>query len=102
MFLQVFHLMESIELVTKCHLHVKNLRMLASDANIHKLIINDVLQSESVLAGWETVSYHIPAKYESYKMELLENIEQLHLMSQSITCGKIRAKTPQFAGTLCS
>ena len=69
--------MESIELVTRCHLHVKNLRMLASDANIHKLIINDVLQSESVLAGWETVSYHIPAKYESYKMELLENIATL-------------------------
>ena len=92
--------MESIELVTKCHLHVKNLRMLASDANIHKLIINDVLQSESVLAGWETVSYHIPAKYESYKMELLENIEQLHVMSQSIKSTSVWQNTSKNA-TVC-
>ena len=69
--------MESIELVSRRHLNVKNLQVLASDANIRKLIMDDVLQSESVLGFWETVSQCIPSKYEPYSIELLELVTDL-------------------------
>ena len=69
--------MESIELVTRRHLNLKNVQVLASDTNIRKLIMDGVLLSESVLACWETVAYHIPVKYEPYSMELLRHITDL-------------------------
>ena len=75
--MQVYHLMESIELVTRQHLNLKNIQVLASGTNMCKLIMDDMLLSESVLSCWETVAYHIPAKYEPYSMELLRHITDL-------------------------
>ena len=75
--MQVYCLMESIELVTRQHLHLKNIQVLSSGSNIQKLIMDDVLLSESVLACWEKVAYHIPVKYEPYSLELLRHITDL-------------------------
>ena len=56
---------------------MKNVKVLASEANLCELILNDVLQSERVLSHWEIVSQCIPTKYQSYSMELLEHITDL-------------------------
>ena len=70
--------MESIELVSRHHLNVNNLSVLASNADVHKLIMDDVLQSDSVLGFWEAISVDcIPSKYEEYSIELLQLVTNL-------------------------
>lgn len=56
---------------------MKNIKELSSEANLRKLILNDVLHSERVLSHWENVSQCIPSKYQSYSLELLEHIVDL-------------------------
>ena len=103
--MQVFRLIESIELVCRCHLNVKNVRVLTSDVNIRKLIMDDVLQSQPVLECWEVISQCIDAKYESYSMELLQHIIDLwikirgHSFAKDFTdkmAGKYKKGTSHF------
>ena len=69
--------MESIELVSRRHLNVKSIHMLSTESNVRKLVWDDVLRSELVLACWEVVTHHIPTKYEFYSLELLQHITDL-------------------------
>ena len=68
---QVFQLMELVELVVRKHLNVCNTQALTSGTDLHQLIAEDVLKSESILSCWETIAYSIPTKYEPYSVELL-------------------------------
>lgn len=77
MSLQVYHLMESIELVTRRHLNVQNAQVLTPGTNIHGLIVEDVIKSEPILSRWEAIAHTIPTKYEPYSIELLQVITDL-------------------------
>ena len=72
--MQVYQLMESIELVCRQHLDVENVHVLCTGMNLRKLISDDVLKSELVLGCWEVVAQNISTKYERYSFELLQHI----------------------------
>ena len=69
--------MESIELVVRQHLNVQNIQVSIPGTNIHRLIVEDVIKSESILSHWEALAHCIPTKYEPYSMELLQVITNL-------------------------
>ena len=69
--------MESIELVARHHLNVKNVQVLSPGTNIRRLIVEDVIRSESILSCWEAIALSIPTKYEVYSVELLQVITDL-------------------------
>lgn len=76
--MQVFQLIEFIELITRTHFHTKNLQVLStSDVSLRQLIKDEVFQSQSVVECWEDISQCISPKYESYSMELLEHVTDL-------------------------
>ena len=77
MSLQVYHLMESIELVTRRHLNVQSAQVLTPGTNIRRLIVEDVIKSEPILFRWEAIAHTIPTKYEPYSIELLQVITDL-------------------------
>ena len=62
--------------------------MLTPGTNIHRLILEDVIKSESILSCWEATAYCIPTKYEEYSVELLQVITGLWIT----ICGHSFAK----------
>ena len=76
----VYQLMESIEWVSRRHLNLKRIHELSSGMDVHKLILDDVLRSELVLACWEIVAHHIPNKYEPYSLQLLQHVTDLWII----------------------
>ena len=75
--LQVYHLMELIELVVRQHLNIQNAQAITPGTNIRQLIMKDVIKSESILSCWEVIAHSIPTKYEPYSIELLQVITNL-------------------------
>ena len=69
--------MESIELVARRHLNVQNAQVSIPGTDISRLIVEDVIQSESILICWEAIAHSIPANYEPYSVELLQVITNL-------------------------
>jgi hypothetical protein len=74
---QVYHLMEAIELVARCHLNVQNAQVYTPDTSIYGLIMEDVIKSQPILSRWEAIAHSIPTKYEPYSIELLRIITNL-------------------------
>ena len=56
--------------------------MLTPGTNIHRLIVEDVIKSESVLSCWEAIAHCIPTKYEAYSVELLQVITDLWITNE--------------------
>ena len=73
--MQVYHLMELIENVVRQHLNTQHVYNPRTD--FRKRIVAEVLRSEPILASWEEIAQHIPAKYELYSLELLQEITEL-------------------------
>ena len=83
--LQVFYLMESIELIARCYLNVNTF---TPDTDLRTRILEEVHQSESVLSYWEMIACSIPSRYELYSIELLKAITTLWIS----ICGHSFAK----------
>ena len=77
-----------IELVARRHLDVRNVQVSTPGTNIHRLIVEDVIKSESILS-WETISHSIPTKYETYGIELLQVITNLWITIRGHSCAKV-------------
>lgn len=75
--LQVFYLMESIELVVRQFLNTTTIKEMNPDTDVKAQILNAALKRDSVLHYWNTISQSIPAQYEHYSMELLRAVVQL-------------------------
>ena len=75
--IQVFRLIEAIEMVVRQQLNVPNIQSYQSDTDLRSGILKEALESQSVLSYWETVSDIIPARYEKYSLELLRVVIEL-------------------------
>lgn len=75
--LQVFHLIEAIELVVRRHFNVDSIQSYKKDTDIKSPILCDVLNSESVMQHWDNVASSIPTQYEQYSVCLLQTITEL-------------------------
>ena len=74
---QVFRLIEAIEMVVRQHLNVPNIQSYQPHSDLRVRILEEALESQSVLSYWETVADIIPARYEKYSLELLRVIIEL-------------------------
>ena len=75
--IQVFHLIEAIEMVVRKHLNVPNIQSYQPDTDLRKVILKEALDPQSVLSYWETIADVIPARYEKYRVELLRVVIEL-------------------------
>ena len=66
--------MVQIEQVARCYLTAKNLMV---GQNLQTVIVDSVMKEPSVLEAWEQKTATIPAKYETYSLELLAAITRL-------------------------
>ena len=73
----MYHLIESIELVARLHLNIQNVQVSTPGTNICKVIMEDVINSESILSHWEVIAQCSPAEHEQHSMELLQIITNL-------------------------
>ena len=69
---QVFYLFQSIELVTRRHLHLDKV----TELPIQQVAIEDCLKDQSILVKWEGIA-KLPAKHEAYSIKLLRAIVTL-------------------------
>ena len=67
--------MESIEIVTRQHLNSDSIQT-TMGCSIQQRIIDNALENTDLLRKWELVAL-LPAKYESYSIELLEAVVTL-------------------------
>ena len=68
---------ELIELVVRQHLHVNNVESFTTSTDVRRLTLEQVVQSEPILAHWEEIAHDIPARYEPYSIKLLKIITGL-------------------------
>ena len=80
--------MECIELVARQHLDVQNIQISTPWTNVRRLIVDEVIKSETILSCWEAIAHSIPTKYEQYSIELLQVITNLWIT----ICGHSFAK----------
>ena len=66
--------MESIELVARQHLNVDTM---TPGTDVKRLIMEQIVKSDSILLHWEAIAVTIPTKYETYSIELLRAIANL-------------------------
>lgn len=75
--IQVFHLIEVIEMVVRKYFNVPIIQSYLPDTDLRELILKEALDSQSVLSYWETIADIIPARYEEYSVELLRVVIEL-------------------------
>lgn len=86
--------MENIELISRRHLNIETVSV--ESGNVRKVIVDEVLQSESVLSCWESVAHCIPTKYELYSLELLKCVTDLwitirgHSFAKEVTSKSVK------------
>jgi hypothetical protein len=73
----VFHLIESIEMVVREHFNFKSVEMYVPQTDLSKQVHDQVFATHDVVTCWEKVAGYIPPKYEKYSVELLSEIVDL-------------------------
>ena len=73
--LQVFHLIEAIELITRRYLSVRSLPV--DNVDLKKRISDAVISSNAVQTYWKAIAGSIPKKFEQYSVCLLQAITEL-------------------------
>ena len=66
--------MERVEQITRS---VLNVRRIKPSVNLHSAVVEEVLDDPCVLEMWEANATVIPAKYETYSLELLKAVVEL-------------------------
>ena len=73
----VFHLIHSIEMVTRQHFNFSNIKTCVPGTSISETIRDQVLNTRNIVTCWEQIANNIPSKYEKYSLELLGKITDL-------------------------
>ena len=75
---QVYRLLESIEMVVRGHLNISHIAHEYTPGDgLHLSIITDILQNDDILCAWEEISavnVHVRIYVERYSLELLKYI----------------------------
>ena len=58
-------------MVIRRHLNVQNTQVFTPGTDLRKVIMDEVLKSDSILSRWKGIAQCIPAKYKPYSIELL-------------------------------
>ena len=66
--------MERVEQITRSVLNVRTIRQ---SENLHSAIVDEVLKDPRILEMWDANAMLIPAKYETYSLELLKAVVEL-------------------------
>ena len=66
--------MERVEQITRSVLNVQTIRQ---SENLHSAIVDEVLKDPRILEMWDANAMLIPAKYETYSLELLKAVVEL-------------------------
>ena len=64
----VYHLIEVVELVVRCHLNKDAMHTYVPGSNIKSEITSHVMQTESILVRWEKIASVIPPKHEKHSL----------------------------------
>ena len=75
--IQVFQLMETIEVVTRQFLNVSTVHSYNLGTDIRKQIYDSAVSNRSIIGYWDTISRAIPHQYEKYRLSLLSDIIDL-------------------------
>ena len=73
----IFHLIESIEMVIRQHFSFKNVETYIPETDLCEQVHDQVLATQDIVTCWENIARNIPPKYEKYSVELLSKIVDL-------------------------
>ena len=81
--LQVYKLMERIEVVLRHHLNIHKIKNYCPGEDLRTPVEQDILSNASVLSQWENISINVPERFEEHSVTLLEAIVKLWVTIRS-------------------